>query len=163
MPSLVIDEMDLEMCANVQEILNLCVPTVQYILTQQEVEQIKSIIVGDTPEAIANRKTIVDDYIYFYLVQSVKACTKYSNINGTDDTFSYVAVNHPVIIELAIIYLRESLTSRSLSENGNSSIRSISSNSRSVTFMSTSEIGIGGIPQSIQDRLPKPKSKVRVW
>lgn len=162
MPSLVIDEMDLEMCANVQEVLELCIPTVQYMLTQSELEQIKSIIVGDTPEAISNRKTIINDYIYFYLVQSVKACTKYSNINGTDDTFTYVAVNHPAIIELTIIYLRESLTSRSLSDNGNSSIKSISSNGRSVQFMNTSEVGIGGIPQSIQDRLPKPK-RVRVW
>lgn len=161
MPSLVIDEMDLEMCMTVEEILELCIPTAQYILTQQEVEQIKGIIVGNTPEAISNRKTIVDDYIYFYLVQSVKACAKYSNVNG-DDTFSYVAVNHPAIIELAIIYLRESLTSRSLSENGNGSIKAISSNGRSVTFMSTSEIGIGGIPQSIKDRLPKPR-RVRVW
>ena len=162
MPSLVIDEMDLEMCANVQEVLELCIPTVQYMLTQSELEQIKSIIVGDTPEAISNRKTIINDYIYFYLVQSVKACTKYSNINGTDDTFTYVAVNHPAIIELTIIYLRESLTSRSLSDNGNSSIKSISSNGRSVQFMNTSVVGIGGIPQSIQDRLPKPK-RVRVW
>ena len=162
MPSLVIDEMDLEMCANVQEVLELCIPTVQYMLTQSELEQIKSIIVGDTPEAISNRKTIINDYIYFYLVQSVKACTKYSNINGTDDTFTYVAVNHPAIIELSIIYLRESLTSRSLSDNGNSSIKSISSNGRSVQFMNTSEVGIGGIPQSIQDRLPQPK-RVRVW
>ena len=162
MPSLVIDEMDLEMCANVQEVLELCIPTVQYMLTQSELEQIKSIIVGDTPEAISNRKTIINDYIYFYLVQSVKACTKYSNINGTDDTFTYVAVNHPAIIELTIIYLRESLTSRSLSDKGNSSIKSISSNGRSVQFMNTSEVGIGGIPQSIQDRLPKPK-RVRVW
>ena len=162
MPSLVIDEMDLEMCANVQEVLELCIPTVQYMLTQSELEQIKSIIVGDTPEAISNRKTIINDYIYFYLVQSVKACTKYSNINGTDDTFTYVAVNHPAIIELTIIYLRESLTSRSLSDNGNSSIKSISSNGRSVQFMNTSEVGIGGIPQSIQDSLPKPK-RVRVW
>lgn len=162
MPSLVIDEMDLEMCANVQEVLELCIPTVQYMLTQSELEQIKSIIVGDTPEAISNRKTIINDYIYFYLVQSVKACTKYSNINGTDDTFTYVAVNHPAIIELTIIYLRESLTSRSLSDNGNSSIKSISSNGRSVQFMNTSEVGIGGIPQSIKDRLPKPK-RVRVW
>jgi len=46
-------------------------------------------------------------------------------------------------------------------ENG--AIKSISSAGRSVTFMDFDELNKIGIPQTIKDRLPKPKVTVKVW
>ena len=42
-------------------------------------------------------------------------------------------------------------------------IKSISSAGRSVTFMDFDELNKIGIPQTIKDRLPKPKVIVKVW
>ena len=148
---LIIDTDSLEFMESVEEILEQCVPTVQYMLTQSEIEQVKQM---DTDSSFLN------DYIQFFLVSSTKACIEYSK---PEDSFTYVAINYPAIVELAVLFLRDSLTSRSLSENGNGSIKSISSNGRSVTFMGALEVGASGIPESIKSRLPKPKAKVRVW
>ena len=70
-----------------------------------------------------------------------------------------------VVIEYATILVRQSLLSRSLASNGNSSIKQISSNGRSVTFMTSAEVSEQSeLPQSLKDRLPLPqKAKVRVW
>ena len=69
-----------------------------------------------------------------------------------------------VVIEYATILVRQSLLSRSLASNGNSSIKQISSNGRSVAFMTFSEVSESELPQSLKDRLPLPqKAKVRVW
>ena len=147
---LIIDTNSLEFMETVEEILEQCIPTVKYMLTQSEIEQIQNIDDSDN---------FINDYIQFFLVSSTKSCIEYSK---PEDSLTYVATNYPAIVELSVLYLRDSLTSRSISDNGNGSIKSISSSGRSVTFMSAYEIG-SGIPESIKSRLPKPKAKVRVW
>lgn len=148
---LIIDTNSLEFAESVEEILEQCILTVKYMLTQSEIEQIQNIDDSDN---------FINDYIQFFLVSSTKSCIEYSK---PEDSLTYVATNYPAIVELSVLYLRDSLTSRSISENGNGSIKSISSSGRSVTFMSAYEIGASGIPESIKSRLPKPKAKVRVW
>jgi hypothetical protein len=51
-----------------------------------------------------------------------------------------------------------------ISSNDSGTIKSISSNGRSVTFMSSQDIAQEiGIPDYIKEMLPKPKGNVKVW
>ena len=70
-----------------------------------------------------------------------------------------------VVCEYALQLVRTAMLSRSLSSNGNGSIKAISSNGRSVTFATTLDmLEQSQLPQSIKDKLPRPKTqKVRVW
>lgn len=154
---MLINTRNLSMHNTVEDVIEQMLPIIKQLLTPSEREQIKVTDPTITTDEVVNR------YIKFYAVQAVKACLNYSGIVGSDASFDYVAINYPPICDLTVVYIRESLTSRSLTENGNGSIKSISSSGRSVTFMGLSEVGGKGIPQSILDRLPKPKAKVKVW
>ena len=134
---------------------------INHLLTRNETELISTFYHQHRIEASEISSTL-DQFVLFYTTQSAKACLRYSRVQSDDEEiFMYVASNYEAIMDYAVMLIRESLVSRSLTENANGSIKSISSNGRSVTFMSNNEIGATGIPQTIKDRLPKPKA--RVW
>ena len=160
---MIIDEMDLEFCSTIEEILQLCLTPMKKLLTNGEQEEIKSLANNDK-----ELKTMLDDYLTYFLTISAKACILhvYPRNYTYDEAFLLVANYYVVIVEYATILVRQSLLSRSLASNGNSSIKQISSNGRSVTFMTSSEVSEQSeLPQSLKDRLPLPqtKAKVRVW
>ena len=132
---------------------------INHLLTRNETELIETFYHRHRVEA-SEINAVLDEYVLFYVNQSAKACLKYSRVQSDDEEiFTYVCQNYEAIMELSLILIRESLVARSLTENN--SIKSISSNGRSVVFMSTSEIGATGIPKKIKDKLPTPKA--RVW
>ena len=160
---MIIDTMDLEMCQEIEEILELCLEPMKKLLTNGELEEIKSIATNDK-----ELKTIVNDYLTFHLTISAKACILhvFPRSYTYDEAFLLVANYYVVVIEYATILVRQSLLSRSLASNGNSSIKQISSNGRSVSFMTSAEVSEQSeLPQSLKDRLPLPqtKARVRVW
>lgn len=160
---MLIDTMDLEMCQEIEEILELCLNPMKKLLTVSEQEEIKSLASNDK-----ELKTILDEYLTYFLTISAKACILhvFPRSYEYDEAFFLVANYYVVVIEYATILVRQSLLSRSLASNGNSSIKQISSNGRSVTFMTSAEVSEQSeLPQSLKDRLPLPqgKAKVRVW
>ena len=160
---MIIDEMDLEFCSTIEEVLQLCLNPLKKLLTNGEQEEIKSLASNDK-----ELKTMLDDYLTYFLTISAKACILhvFPRSYTYDEAFLLVANYYVVVIEYATILVRQSLLSNSLAQNGNSSIKSISSNGRSVTFMTSSEVSEQSeLPQSLKDRLPLPqgKAKVRVW
>lgn len=159
---MLIDDMALEFCSTTLEILELCVNIVEKQLTEAEVNDI--LAMSDDWE---KRKTIVSEVLLYYLVLSAKSCLLHVYPKGdyTDDEgLILVAEYHVVVCEYALQLVRTSLLSRQLVANGNSSIKQISSNGRSVTFATASDmLDQAKLPQSIKDKLPKPRNKVRVW
>ena len=149
---MILEEMDLEMCSTITEILELCVDVVKKQLTDGELNDIKD---------------MGDDYILYHLILSAKSCLVYVFPHGytEDEGFMLVGSYYIVVCEYALQLVRTSLLSRSLSSNGNGSIKAISSNGRSVTFATTLDmLEQSQLPQSIKDKLPRPKTqKVRVW
>ena len=149
---MILEEMDLEMCSTITEILELCVDVVKKQLTDGELKDIKD---------------MGDDYILYHLILSAKACLVYVFPHGytEDEGFMLVGSYYIVVCEYALQLIRTSLLSRSLSSNGNGSIKAISSNGRSVTFATSLDmLEQSQLPQSIKDKLPRPKTqKVRVW
>ena len=159
---MLIDTMDIEFCSTLEEVLECCLTPLKKLLTASEKEEIKSLASNDK-----ELKTMLDDYLLYHLTASAKACLLYVYPRGYDDyddAFSLVGNYYQVVIQYALLLIREALLNNSLSSNGNGSIKSISSNGRSVTFMSVGEVQVE-LPQSLKDRLPLPqcKAKVRVW
>ena len=147
---MILEEMDLEMCSTITEILELCVDVVKKQLTEQEL------------------KDVDDEHILYYLMLSAKTCLLhvYPKENWTEDeAFMLVGSYYIVVCEYALQLVRTAMLSRSLSSNGNGSIKAISSNGRSVTFATTLDmLDQAELPQSIKDKLPRPKTqKLRVW
>ena len=62
--SLIIDTDSLEFAESVEEILEECILTVKYMLTQAEIEQIKK---------INEDVNFINDYIQFFLICSISA------------------------------------------------------------------------------------------
>ena len=134
---------------------------INHSLTRDETELIETFYHRHRIEA-SEINAVLDEYVLFYVQSASKACLRYSRVKSDDEEiFMYVASNYEAIMDYAVMLIRESLVARSLTENANGSIKSISSNGRSVTFMSNNEIGATGIPKTITDKLPKPKA--RVW
>ena len=98
-----------------------------------------------------------DEVINFYIANAASAIKSYLN----DYTIDVVQLYYNEVVELTCYYLNKATMSQSSIENG--AIKSISSAGRSVTFMSFDELNSIGIPQTIKDRLPKPKVTVKVW
>lgn len=147
---MILEEMDLEMCSTITEILELCVDVLKKQLTDNELQDID------------------DEHILYHLMLSAKACLLYVYPKGDwteDEAFELVGSYYMVVVEYALQLTRTSLLSRSLSSNGNGSIKAISSNGRSVTFATSLDmLEQSQLPQSIKDKLPRPKTqKVRVW
>lgn len=163
---MLIDDMALEFCSTTLEILELCVNIVEKQLTEQEVNDILAMS-DDGSDDGEGRKTIVSEVLLYYLVLSAKSCLLHVYPKGdyTDDEgLILVAEYHVVVCEYALQLIRTSLLSRSLSSNGNGSIKAISSNGRSVQFATTLDmLDQAKLPQSIKDKLPRPRNKVRVW
>lgn len=98
-----------------------------------------------------------DEVIDFYIANAKQAIKSYLNDNKID----VVALYRNEVVELSCYYINKATLSQDSVENG--AIKSISSAVRSVTFMDFDELNKIGIPQSIKDRLPKPKVTVKVW
>ena len=98
-----------------------------------------------------------DEVIDFYIANAKQAIKSYLNDNKIDVATLY----RNEVVELSCYYINKATMSQSSVENG--AIKSISSAVRSVTFMDFDELNKIGIPQSIKDRLPKPKVTVKVW
>ncbi|MDB8574975.1 phage head-tail connector protein [Turicibacter sanguinis] len=98
-----------------------------------------------------------DEVIDFYIANAKQAIKSYLNDNKID----VVALYRNEVVELSCYYINKATMSQDSVENG--AIKSISSAVRSVTFMDFDELNKIGIPQSIKDRLPKPKVTVKVW
>ena len=98
-----------------------------------------------------------DEVINFYIANAKQAIKSYLNDNKID----VAALYRNEVVELSCYYINKATMSQSSVENG--AIKSISSAVRSVTFMDFDELNKIGIPQSIKDRLPKPKVTVKVW
>ena len=109
---------------------------------------------------------MLDNFLSYHLMASAKACVMHVYPTGNyteDDGFEILYRFYLVVIEFALQLVRQSLLNKSLSANGNGTIKSISSNGRSVTFMSGLEaVEQSQLPQALKERLPKPK-RVRVW
>lgn len=158
---MIIDSMDLEMCSTITEILELCVDVVKKQLTDAEINDI--LAMGNEKE----KKTIVADVLLYYLSLSAKSCLLHVYPKGDyteDEGFVLIGSYYIVVCEYALQLVRTAMLSRSLSSNGNGSIKAISSNGRSVTFATTLDmLDQAQLPQSIKEKLPKPKKLVRVW
>ena len=98
-----------------------------------------------------------DEVIDFYIANAKQAIKSYLNDNKID----VVALYRNEVVELSCYYINKATMSQGSVENG--AIKSISSAGRSVTFMDFDELNKIGIPQTIKDRLPKPKVTVKVW
>lgn len=102
--------------------------------------------------------TKLDDVVInFYITNATNAINNYlkdSSLDIYDSCYNEV-------IELACYYINKANMSQGSVENG--AIKSISSAGRSVTFTDFEELNKIGIPQTIKDRLPKPKVIVKVW
>lgn len=159
---MLIETTDIEFCSTIEEILELCLAPMKKLLTVSEQDEIKSL--ASNAEEL---KTMLDNYLTYHLTISAKTCLLYVFPRGYDDyddAFMLIGNYYQVVIEYALILIRQALLSNSLSSNAHGSIKSISSNSRNVVFMSTMEASEQSqLPQSLKERLPKPKSKVRVW
>lgn len=182
---MLIDIAELESCSSIEEILELCVEPMKKLLTYEEQDEVKAIVREDDIEMIKElggmgdkahtkaQTTMLNNYLLYYLTVSAKTCIchVYPSDNYTeDDAFFLVGSYYLTVIEFSLLLVRQSLLNKSLSANGNSSIKSISSNGRSVTFMSGAEaIEQAQLPVALQQRLPKPKpedkakAKIRVW
>ena len=102
--------------------------------------------------------TKLDDVVIdFYISNATNAIKNYLNDPDLDICDTY----YNEAIELACYYINKATMSQGSVENG--AIKSISSAGRSVTFMDFDELNKIGIPQTIKDRLPKPKVIVKVW
>ncbi|MTP73109.1 hypothetical protein GMB80_09220 [Turicibacter sanguinis] len=98
-----------------------------------------------------------DEVINFYIANAKQAIKSYLNDNKID----VAALYRNEVVELSCYYINKATMSQGSVENG--AIKSISSAGRSVTFMDFDELNKIGIPQTIKDRLPKPKVIVKVW
>ena len=102
--------------------------------------------------------TKLDDVVInFYITNATNAIKNYLNDSNLDIYDSY----YNEVIELTCYYINKANMSQGTVENG--AVKSISSAGRSVTFMDFDELNRIGIPQTIKDRLPKPKVTVKVW
>lgn len=110
---------------------------------------------------LIGKDSISDSEYDFYFEVAVKMIESYLHI-GYD---YYINVSHYyeeqcVLLASHVYKIHEN----TIANNQNQGIKSISSNGRSVTFMSFDELNNIGIPQYIKDMLPLPqKAKVRVW
>ena len=158
---MIINSMDLEMYSEIEEILGLCVDVVKKQLTDAEVNDI--LAMGSKKE----QETIVSDVLLYYLSLSAKSCLLHVYPKGDyteDEGFMLIGSYYIVVCEYTLQLIRTAMLSRSLSSNGNGSIKAISSNGRSVTFATTLDmLDQAELPQSIKEKLPKPKKLVRVW
>lgn len=175
---MLIDAMDLESCTEIDEILELCLSPMKRLMTEAEMTEIKSIVREDDKELIEElggkkedaftkaQSVMLDNFLSYHLMASAKACVMHVYPTGNyteDDGFEILYRFYLVVIEFALQLVRQSLLNKSLSANGNGTIKSISSNGRSVSFMSGVEaIEQAQLPVALQQRLPKPK-RVRVW
>lgn len=100
---------------------------------------------------------VVDEVIDFYIANAKQAIKSYLN----DVKINVGELYYNEVVELTCYYINKATMSQGSVENG--AIKSIGSAGRSVTFMSFDELNEIGIPQSIKDRLPKPKVTVKVW
>ncbi len=98
-----------------------------------------------------------DEVIDFYIANAKQAIKSYLNDNKIDVATLY----RNEVVELSCYYINKATMSQGSVENG--AIKSISSAGRSVTFMDFDELNKIGIPQTIKDRLPKPKVMVKAW
>ena len=169
---------DIESCSSIEEILELCVEPMTRLLTDAEQDEIKSLVkesdtalikeLGGTTENAFKlaQEAILSQYLSYHLLGSAKACIihVYPTDNYTeDDSFFLIARFYLVVIEFALQLVRQSLLNKSLSANGNGTIKSISSNGRNVTFLSGLEaVEQAQLPKALKERLPKPR-RVRVW
>ena len=176
---MLIDIAELESCGSIEEILELCVEPMKKLLTYAEQDEVKAIVREDDIELIKElggtgdkayskaQTTMLNNYLSYYLTVSAKTCIThvYPSDNYTeDDAFFLVGSYYLVVIEFALQLTRQSLLNKSLSANGNGTIKAISSNGRNVTFMSVLEsVSQSELPLAIKQRLPRPKAKVRVW
>lgn len=102
--------------------------------------------------------TKLDDVVInFYISNAANAIKNYLNDHDLDVYDTY----YNEVIDLACYYINKAAMSQGSVENG--AIKSISSAGRSVTFTDFEELNKIGIPQTIKDRLPKPKVIVKVW
>lgn len=163
--SIIIPSTDFELFETVEQLLQQMAENVtDHLLTRDEEDLIETFYRRHTKINADEISAVLDEYVRFYTDMSAKSCLHYSNVKSDDnEIFYYIAQNYEAIMDYAVILIRQSLLARSLTQNGNSSIKSISSNGRSVSFMSANEINSEGLPQSIKDRLPKPRRVVRVW
>lgn len=177
---MLIDIAELESCGSIDEILALCVEPMKKLLTYAEQDEVKAIVREDDVELIKElggtgdkaydkaQTTMLNNYLSYYLTVSAKTCIThvYPSDNYTeDDAFFLVGSYYLTVIEFALQLVRQSLLNKSLSANGNGTIKAISSNGRNVTFMSVLEsVSQSELPLAIKQRLPRPKAnKVRVW
>lgn len=175
---MLINAMDLESCTEIEEVLALCVKPMKRLMTDAEQDEIKSIVREDDLELIKElggtgenaftkaQSAMLDNFLTYHLMASAKACVMHVYPTGNyteDDGLEILCRFYLVVIEFALQLVRQSLLNKSLSANGNGTIKSISSNGRSVTFMSGLEaVEQSQLPQALKERLPKPK-RVRVW
>lgn len=102
--------------------------------------------------------TKLDDVVInFCISNATNAIKNYLNDSNIDINNTY----RNEVVELACYYLNKTNMSQGTVENG--AVKSISSAGRSVTFTDFEELNKIGIPQTIKDRLPKPKITVKVW
>lgn len=115
---------------------------------------------------------VVDEVIEYYLYQSLISCLLYSynrHICEEEKQLYYISQNYGAIVELANYLVKQGASSRAYSETNDidlNTIQSISSDGRTITFRSASEIESSSntiipIPASIQCKLPK--QRVKVW
>lgn len=95
-----------------------------------------------------------DEVIHFYIANAKKAIQTYIN----DDAVDVEEVYRNEVAELAAHYMERIDLLHKISESG---VKSISSNGRSVSYMSLEELD-QSIPDYITARL-KRKVKVKVW
>jgi hypothetical protein len=172
---MLIDLMDIEMCGTTDEILELCVSPMKNLLTKSEKDMMANLVDENDEDMIRNlgggdvnkaKEQMLTNYLLYHLQMSAKTCILYVFPSGkdldSDEGFLLVGSYYQVVIEFALQLIRQSLLNKSLSDNGNGTIKSISSNGRAVTFMSTVEaMEQAELPNSLKQRLPKPK-RVRV-
>ena len=110
---------------------------------------------------LTNQQVLNEEEYEFYKEVACILIERYLNINE----HAYMNVEsyyeEQVVLLASHVY---NMHSNIVASTQNSGIESISSNGRSVSFMSAQQVASQvGIPQYIKDMLPKPKSKVRVW
>lgn len=172
---MLIDETALESCTTIDEILELCIEPMKRLMTDAEMTEIKSIVKDDDAAMIKElgvktldqaRTVMLNNFLSYHLMSSAKACVMHVHPTGSysyEEALEIVDCYYLVVIEFALQLTRQSLLNKSLSANGNGTIKSISSNGRSVTFMNGLEaVEQAQLPVALQQRLPKPK-RVRMW
>jgi hypothetical protein len=99
----------------------------------------------------------------FYMDASVQMVRHYLNIPYNN--YVDVTVEYPQACVLLAAHIKNMHNQIvAISSNDSGTIKSISSNGRSVTFMSSQDIADEiGIPDYIKEMLPKPKGNVKVW